>query len=130
MRDAKKVIITTSNIDRRIESPCGVFILGCVQMNDQRTSVAIIGSGTIGTDLMCKVIESEVLSLAFMVGRDANSKGLAIAKERHVATSSEGIDFLKQNADAFDIVFDATSAGAHAQNNRFFSAAGKFAIDL
>jgi acetaldehyde dehydrogenase len=99
-------------------------------MNDQRTSVAIIGSGTIGTDLMCKVIESEVLSLAFMVGRDANSKGLAIAKERHVETSSEGIDFLKENADAFDMVFDATSAYAHAQHNSFFSAADKFAIDL
>jgi acetaldehyde dehydrogenase len=43
---------------------------------------------------------------------------------------SEGIDFLKENADVFDIVFDATSAYAHAQNNSFFSAAAKFAIDL
>ncbi|MFC7633786.1 acetaldehyde dehydrogenase (acetylating) [Paraburkholderia humisilvae] len=99
-------------------------------MKDARTSVAIIGSGMIGTDLMCKVIESEVFDIAFMVGRDTNSTGLAIAKERHVETSSEGIDFLKAHANAFDIVFDATSAYAHAQHNAFFSAAGKFAIDL
>jgi acetaldehyde dehydrogenase len=99
-------------------------------MKEPQTTVAIIGSGTIATDLMCKVIESKVFNLAFIVGRDANSKGLAIAKERHVETSSDGIDFLKAHADAFDIVFDATSAHAHAQHNAFFSAAGKFAVDL
>lgn len=99
-------------------------------MSHPRTKVAIMGSGTIGTDLMCKVTESKVLDLAFIVGRDANSKGLAIGKERGVETSADGIDFLKAHTDAFDIVFDATSAYAHAQHNTFFSAADKFAIDL
>lgn len=89
-----------------------------------------MGSGTIGTDLMCKVMESPVFDLAFVVGRDAASKGLAVAKERGVRTSADGIGFLKAHADEFDIVFDATSAYAHAQHNDFFAEAGKFAIDL
>jgi acetaldehyde dehydrogenase len=99
-------------------------------MTDPRTKVAIIGSGTIGTDLMCKVIEAKEFDLAFIVGRDANSRGLAIAKERGIDTSADGIDFMKTHADAYDIVFDATSAYAHLQHNAFFSTAGKFAVDL
>src|SRR5262245_36828253 len=99
-------------------------------MKEARAKVAILGSGTIGTDLMCKVMESQVLDLTFVVGRDAASKGLAIAKERGIETSADGIDFLQDQADEFDIVFDATSAYAHAQHNAFFSKAGKFAIDL
>ncbi|MGH8779657.1 acetaldehyde dehydrogenase (acetylating) [Paraburkholderia sp.] len=99
-------------------------------MNDSRTTVAIIGSGTIGTDLMCKVLASETLSLAFIAGRDPESQGLAIAKERGVETSADGIDFLKAHSDAYEVVFDATSAYAHVEHNAFFSASGKFAVDL
>ncbi|PTB16824.1 acetaldehyde dehydrogenase (acetylating) [Trinickia symbiotica] len=99
-------------------------------MNDPRTTVAIIGPGNIGTDLMCKVLESEDLSLAFVVGRNPKSRGLAIAKERGVETSADGIDFLQAHSDAYDIVFDATDAYAHVEHNAFFSASGKFAVDL
>ncbi|PMS37208.1 acetaldehyde dehydrogenase [Trinickia symbiotica] len=99
-------------------------------MNDQRTNVAIIGSGKIATDLMCKVLEAEGLSLAFVAGRDPKSRGLAIAKERGIETSADGFKFLKAHSDAYDIVFDATSANAHVEHNAFFSASGKFAVDL
>ncbi|MGF6878561.1 acetaldehyde dehydrogenase (acetylating) [Paraburkholderia sp. MM5477-R1] len=99
-------------------------------MSDSRTNVAIIGSGTLGTDLMCKVLASESLSLAFLAGRDPKSRGLAVAKERGVETSADGINFLKAHRNAYDIVFDATSAYAHVDHNAVFSACGKFAVDL
>ncbi|RQR43946.1 acetaldehyde dehydrogenase (acetylating) [Burkholderia sp. Bp9140] len=95
-----------------------------------RTRVAILGSGGIGVDLMFKVKASRNLSLAFVVGRNANSEGLGIVREHGVPTSSEGLDFLRDNVDQFDMVFDATSAAAHAVNNPFFLQSGKFAIDL
>ncbi|WP_175957826.1 acetaldehyde dehydrogenase (acetylating) [Burkholderia sp. BCC0405] len=95
-----------------------------------RTRVAILGSGGIGVDLMFKVKASRNLSLAFVVGRNANSEGLSVVREHGVPTSCEGLDFLRDNVDQFDMVFDATSAAAHAVNNPFFLQSGKFVIDL
>lgn len=94
------------------------------------TRVAILGSGGIGVDLMFKVKESPHLKLVFMVGRNKSSTGLQVARAQEVTTSSEGLDFLEENVDHFDLVFDATSAASHAINNPFFQRTGKFAIDL
>ena len=84
-----------------------------------KTKVAIIGSGNIGTDLMIKILRtSTVLEAAVMVGIDPNSDGLARAKRMGVATTHEGIDGLVK-MDVFKevkIIFDATSAKAHHYN--------------
>lgn len=95
-----------------------------------RTRVAIIGSGSIGIDLMFKVRNTDTLELAFVVGRNGQSDGLRLARDCGVEASSDGLDFLKENADAYDLVFDATSAAGHKLNNPFFAQANKFAIDL
>ncbi len=96
--------------------------------------VAILGSGNIGTDLLIKIQErSELLDVAMMVGIDANSDGLARARSRGVLTTHEGIDGLLADADTLakiDIVFDATSAGAHARHNELLKAHGKRIVDL
>ena len=53
-----------------------------------KVKVAIIGSGNIGTDLMIKIDESSsVLEVACVIGIDANSEGLAIARERGFLTT-------------------------------------------
>jgi acetaldehyde dehydrogenase len=81
-----------------------------------KTRVAIIGSGNIGTDLMIKVLRiSEHLEMAAMVGIDPESDGLARAKRMGVPTTSNGLDGLiaLDGFDDIDIVFDATSAAAH-----------------
>lgn len=83
-----------------------------------KTKVAIIGSGNIGTDLMIKVMRlSNVLEMGAMVGIDPQSDGLARAARMGVATTHEGIDGLLKMPEFADveIVFDATSAGAHTR---------------
>jgi acetaldehyde dehydrogenase len=98
-----------------------------------RTKVAIIGSGNIGTDLMIKVMRlSQVLEMGVMVGIDPASDGLARAARMGVATTSEGIDGLLAMPEFADveIVFDATSAGAHKRNSELVLGAGKRMIDL
>ena len=98
-----------------------------------KKKVAIIGSGNIGTDLMIKIMRlSDILEVSVMVGIDAASDGLARAKRMGVATTHEGIDGLIAMPEfaSVEIVFDATSAGAHKRNSELVLAAGKRMIDL
>lgn len=85
-----------------------------------KRKVAIIGSGNIGTDLMIKILRhGQHLEMAVMVGIDPQSDGLARARRMGVATTHEGVIGL-MNMPEFadiDIVFDATSAGAHVKND-------------
>jgi acetaldehyde dehydrogenase len=99
----------------------------------RRTKVAIIGSGNIGTDLMIKVMRlSDKLEMDAMVGIDPSSDGLARAERLGVATTSDGIDGLMAMPEfaEIEIVFDATSAGAHKRNSELVLAAGKRMVDL
>ncbi len=84
-----------------------------------RTRAAIIGSGNIGTDLLIKILRgSDVLEAAAMVGIDPASDGLARAQRLGVTAISTGVDGLIEHEvfESIDIVFDATSAGAHIAN--------------
>ncbi len=94
---------------------------------------AIIGSGNIGTDLMIKIMRtSDVLEMAAMVGIDPKSDGLARAGRLGVATTHEGIEGLTK-LDCYkdiQIVFDATSAGAHKRHAEVVIGDGKQMIDL
>ncbi len=99
----------------------------------RKTKVAIIGSGNIGTDLMIKVLRTaEHLQIAAMVGIDPASDGLARAARMGVPTTAEGVDGLiaMPGFDEIEIVFDATSAGAHKANAARLAPHGKRMIDL
>jgi len=92
---------------------------------NNKLNVAIIGSGNIGTDLMIKILRhGQHLNMAVMVGIDPNSDGLARAARLGVATTHEGVEGLARMSQFKDIdfVFDATSAGAHVQNDAFLRA--------
>lgn len=98
-----------------------------------RTKVAVIGSGNIGTDLMMKVLRlSDCLEMAALVGIDPDSDGLARAAQHGVAVTSEGVQGLIGLPDfgEIEIVFDATSAGAHLANAAALAPHGKLLVDL
>tara|TARA_R110000751_G_scaffold7524_3_gene30645 strand:- start:2344 stop:3237 length:894 start_codon:yes stop_codon:yes gene_type:complete len=92
--------------------------------------VAIIGTGSIGIDLMYKTIKSKKLDLSFVVGRRNDSPGIQEANTNGITTSSEGIEFLEKHINDFDLVFDATSADAHIENDKILKKYNKFVIDL
>ena len=98
-----------------------------------RVKAAIIGSGNIGTDLMIKMIKyPQNMELVAVVGIDANSEGLAMARQHGVQTTHEGLEGLKK-LDCYPeigIVFDATSAYAHKVHDAALRADGKHVVDL
>jgi acetaldehyde dehydrogenase len=98
-----------------------------------KTKAAVIGSGNIGTDLMIKMIRlGRTLEVAALVGIDPASDGLARARRMGVPTTADGVDGLigLPGFGEIEIVFDATSAGAHAANARALAPHGVRMIDL
>jgi acetaldehyde dehydrogenase (acetylating) len=101
-------------------------------MSQKKIRCALIGPGNIGTDLLAKLQRSAVLEPVWMVGIDPASDGLQRAREMGIRTTAEGVDGLvpHMRADGVQIVFDATSAYAHAENSRKVNAQGALMIDL
>jgi acetaldehyde dehydrogenase len=100
---------------------------------NMKIKAAIIGSGNIGTDLMIKMLKyPQNMELAAVVGIDAGSEGLAMARARGVATTHEGLNGLVKMRcyGEIDIVFDATSAYAHKAHDARLRADGKYVVDL
>jgi acetaldehyde dehydrogenase len=98
-----------------------------------RVKAAIIGSGNIGTDLMMKMIKyPQNMELAVVVGIDANSEGLAMARAHGIATTHEGIEGLKAMScySEIGIAFDATSAYAHKLHDAALRSDGVQVVDL
>jgi len=98
----------------------------------KKIKCALIGSGNIGTDLLYKIQRSPVLEAVWMVGIDAESEGLARAREMGIKTTHEGVDGLLPHVleDEIQIAFDATSAYVHAENSRKLNSLGVMMIDL
>ncbi|KQZ61034.1 acetaldehyde dehydrogenase (acetylating) [Sphingopyxis sp. Root1497] len=98
-----------------------------------RVKAVIIGSGNIGTDLMIKMIKyPQNMELVAVVGIDPASEGLAMARERGITTTHEGLEGL-QKLDVYPeigIAFDATSAYSHKVHDAALRADGKQVVDL
>jgi acetaldehyde dehydrogenase len=99
----------------------------------EKSPVAIIGSGNIGTDLMMKIIRgSELLRVGAMVGIDPSSDGLARAERLGIPTTADGVEGLvkMEGFDQIEVIFDATSAAAHIANAQALASYDKRLIDL
>ncbi len=98
----------------------------------RKIKCALIGSGNIATDLIYKIKRSATLEPVWMVGIDAQSEGLARARDLGLKTSAQGVDGLLPHVleDDVQIAFDATSAYAHPENSRKLNELGVLMIDL
>lgn len=82
----------------------------------KKITAGIIGPGNIGSDLMMKLLKSDVIHPIAMFGIDDHSRGMKMARENGLVTVPTGIDGIKDLEVKPDFLFDATSAYAHEHN--------------
>ena len=96
----------------------------------RKLKVAIIGSGNIGTDLLIKVMRSPYLECGVFISRNLSSAGMLKALSFGIPVSAEGIDYIVNNPDCCDLVFDATSAKSHLEHAPILRKLNKHVVDL
>jgi acetaldehyde dehydrogenase len=95
-----------------------------------KLKIAIVGTGNIGTDLMVKVMRSSNMVCTLFAGRNFNSAGMKRANALGVAISDRGIEAIVREPEICDLVFDCTSAQAHAEHWDILNQLGKTVIDM
>jgi len=96
----------------------------------KKLKVGILGSGNIGTDLLIKILRSDILECTIFVGRNLSSSGMRKASNLGIRVSDQSINAFKNNPKICDLVFDATSAASHKKHAAVFKELGMKVIDM
>ena len=99
-------------------------------MNSKMLSVAVLGTGNIGTDLLMKILRSPFLRCNLFAGRNLSSPGMTKASLLKVPISAGGIVSILERKNDISLVFDATSAEDHIKHAPLFEKAGIVSVDL
>lgn len=82
----------------------------------RKIKAGIIGPGNIGSDLMMKLLRSDIIEPIVMIGMSDDSRGMKMARENGLQTLANGIDGIHELEEKPEFLFDATSAYAHQHN--------------
>ncbi|MEU2358680.1 acetaldehyde dehydrogenase (acetylating) [Streptomyces misionensis] len=93
-------------------------------------TVAVLGAGLIGVDLVTKIQRSPLLECRLVVARDDQARGLRTVAALGCRTSAKGVEALLDLSEPCDIVFDATNAMSHAGHWALLEPMGTSMIDL
>ena len=85
-------------------------------MISKKLSVAVLGTGNIGTDLLVKILRSPILECKLFAGRNLSSPGMTKASLLKVPISAGGIGGILDRKSDISLVFDATSAEDHMKH--------------
>ena len=99
-------------------------------INPRKYSVAILGTGNIGTDLLMKVLRSRSLNCTLFSGRNLASPGMTTASRLGVSVSVNGLAGILEAKDKVELVFDATSAEDHVKHSSLLAARNITCVDL
>lgn len=90
----------------------------------------IIGTGNIGTDLLLKILKTDVITPVIFAGRRMESDGIRIALEKGVPVTDKGIQYFIDNPNCCDVVYDCTSAEDAKRHAPIFAEQGIKVVDL
>lgn len=88
-------------------------------MNAGKFTIAIIGAGNAGIEMMQKMIEVDFVELVAVVDKNADAPGMMLAKEQNIATADNFEAVFADNAE-LDIVIDVTGIKAVRDQLRSF----------
>lgn len=90
----------------------------------------IIGTGTIGTDLLIKSLGKEWMEVEVFSGRRLDSPGMQLAASRGVKVTTDGIKYFIDNPNCCDVVYDCTNSLSARRHAEIFSEQNLTVLDL
>ncbi|MFT7006056.1 MAG: acetaldehyde dehydrogenase (acetylating) [Colwellia sp.] len=88
-------------------------------MNSGKFSIAIIGAGNAGIEMMQKMIEVDFVDLVAVVDKNEEAPGIKLAQEKGIPTTNDFMSLFKDDNE-LDIIIDVTGIKAVRDELRSF----------